>query len=292
VRILNFGSLNIDHVYQVDHIVRPGETIAGHGYSFFAGGKGANQSVAIARAGGRVVHIGKVGPEGQWMVDAMREDGVDVSRVQIADEPGGHAVILVEKGGQNSIVIHGGTNRKIETSHADAALAAAEPGDYVLLQNEINNGPHIMKQASTKGLNVAFNPAPMDNDVLGYPLDCVSLFIVNETEAEALCGSSERDRILGAMLEKYPDASVILTLGSKGAVYADAQGSRAVGGRNVKAVDTTAAGDTFIGYYMAAVQAGKPVEDALELANSAAALSVTRFGAQASIPRMNEVERV
>jgi len=203
VNILNFGSLNIDHVYQVDHTVKPGETIAGRDYAFFAGGKGANQSVAIARAGGSVMHVGTVGREGTWMMEAMRADGVDVSHIAVSDQPGGHAIIQVDAKGQNAIVIHGGTNRRIEPAQIDAALACASCGDMVLVQNEINSVADIISSAADKGLQVCFNPAPMDKEVLGYPLGRVSLFFVNETEAEALCGTSHVEKVIGEMIGRW-----------------------------------------------------------------------------------------
>jgi len=290
MNILNFGSLNIDHVYTVRHIVKPGETIAADAYAFFAGGKGANQSVAIARAGGKVMHVGRVGPEGQWMLEAMKEDGVDVSMVMTSAAPGGHAVIQVDGGGQNAIVIHGGSNREIDTGHIDSALARGCAGDFVLLQNEINNIKYIMTKAADRGMQVCFNPAPMNKEVLGYPLGRVGWFFVNETEAEMLCGAADPDTIIDEMLRRYPAAHVIVTLGARGALYGSAEARERIEGRKVKARDTTAAGDTFIGYFLASIQAGRKVREALETANAAAALSVMTAGAQTSIPRMADVQ--
>ncbi|MBD3391534.1 MAG: ribokinase [Chitinivibrionales bacterium] len=290
MRIFNCGSLNIDHVYAVDHAVRQGETIAGGSYAFFAGGKGANQSVAIARAGGEVVHVGIAGPEGRWMVDAMREDGVDVAHVAIADRPGGHAVIQVDPAGQNAIVVYGGTNRDLQPRHVDAALASARSGDALLVQNETSAVEHAICAAANRGLTVCFNPAPMDARVAGYPLDRVSLFVVNETEGEALCGCTEPEEIVDAMLKLYPGSCVILTRGAGGVLYGDAGARETMEGIRVAARDTTAAGDTFIGYFMAGMQAGAATHEALSLANRAGALSVTRAGAQASIPWRREVD--
>lgn len=291
MRIINFGSLNIDHVYQVDHISRPGETIASADYAIFAGGKGANQSVAIAKAGGSVMHIGKIGHEGVWMVEKMEHAGVDVSKIIINDEPGGHAIIQVDKKGQNSIVIHGGTNRMFTENDIDTALGRTQADDVILVQNEINNIPYLINQAAQKGLSICLNPAPMGPEVKEYPLDKVSIFIINQTEGEALTGKKNSDEVITEMLKKFPESKIIMTLGSKGAIYADASQRISVPGMKVKVVDTTGAGDTFIGYFVACYSKKMEIQMCLEMANKAAAHSVTKKGAVDSIPYFQEVHQ-
>jgi ribokinase len=292
MRVLNFGSLNIDHVYRVSHISRPGETISAQSYSRFAGGKGGNQSVAIARAGSPVSHIGKIGPNGLWLMEDMKRDGVDVSRIVVSDQPGGHAIIQVEKSGQNSIVIFGGTNRQITRQEINSALAEARQDDIVLLQNEINRIPYIIEQADIRGLTVYFNPAPMDDNVLAYPLSTVAVFFINETEGEAFTGKTEDEAIISGMLERFPKAQVVLTLGKRGLLY----GSRELGligrdiERDVPVVDSTGAGDTFIGFYTASICRGKSVKESLAYANLAASYCVTKPGAAASIPHASDLE--
>ncbi len=285
MRVLNIGSLNIDHVYRVDHVTRPGETIVAQSYSRFAGGKGANQSVAIARAGCPVIHIGKIGREGRWMIENMEKDGVDVSRVVVSEEPGGHAVIQVDTSGQNTIVVFGGTNCRISKQEVDGALAGADKEDLVLLQNEINLIPYIIEQAAAKSLPIVMNPAPINPSVLEYPLDKISTFIINEQEGKALTGRSRDGDIIDEMLERFPNARIILTLGKRGLIFAG-EGKRITLDieRDVSVVDTTGAGDTFIGYYTAAVCMGRSVEEALAVANLAASYCVSRPGASASIP--------
>jgi ribokinase len=290
MRILNFGSLNIDHVYQVDHIARPGETVASLDYSLFAGGKGANQSVAIARAGGAVMHIGKIGHDGLWMTQNMKKDGVDTSRIILADQPTGHAIIQVDRKGQNSIVICGGTNRLITTEEIDAVLDDASAGDMVLLQNEINNIPYIMEQAAARKLPVFFNPAPMTAEVFEYPLATVSTFIINQSEGEALTEQPDADAIMYAMDRRYPDALAVLTMGGKGCIYRKGKEKGSIAGKKVDVVDTTGAGDTFIGYLMAGIQRGDVLKSALETATRAAAFCVTRKGATSSIPYAKEIQ--
>ncbi len=281
MKILNFGSINIDKVYRLPHFVRPGETISSTGFSVFSGGKGFNQSTAIARAGGYIAHAGAVG-----------SDGADVHLIRRCDSCAtGHALIQVDDSGQNCIIIEGGANRAISSGDVRAAFSACSRGDMLLIQNEISMLPEIMETAKAKGMEIAFNPAPMNQAVLSYPLDLVSLFIVNEVEAVELSGVSadEPTLILDAMREKFPKADILLTLGSRGAVARFGSEDIFVPARKVTAVDTTAAGDTFIGFFLAERQRGASVKAAMEIATSAAALCVSRMGAAPSIPNRAEV---
>ena len=287
--ILNFGSVNIDHVYSVPHFVRPGETLASLSYAVFSGGKGFNQSTALARAGARVVHAGRIGADGVWLREALAADGADVSALAVCDEPTGHAVIQVDASGQNCIIICGGANRAITPQYAEEVLSRFGDGDTLLLQNEISAIPDILRAAHARGLRIVFNPAPMGPEVSGYPLDLVDLFIVNEVEAAELAGTAADaapEAILGALRAKFPRAGVLLTLGASGSV-AEIGGERvAVAAKRVKAVDTTAAGDTYIGYFLAARQRGLSLREAMEKATEASAICVTRAGAAPSIPRL------
>lgn len=289
MRVLNIGSLNIDHVYQVDHFSRPGESLIARSYQRGAGGKGANQSIAIARAGAGVIHCGKIGPEGTWMLDAMRADGVEVSGVMVSDKAGGHAMIQVDPQGQNSIVVYGGTNQQMTASEVDAALDIIAKDDLVLLQNEINMTAYAMSAAADRGMRVFFNAAPMTDNVKKMPLGCVSVFFVNETEGEELTGQSDPEAIVGTLLDTFPEAQVVLTLGPQGALMGGGGETIRVPAGKSSAVDTTGAGDTFVGYYMAAVCEGKTPREALDLATRAADLCVTRAGAASSIPKRKEL---
>jgi len=291
MRVLNFGSLNVDHVYRVEHIVRPGETLGSGAYTRFPGGKGANQSVALARAGAAVWHAGQVGPESAWLRERLAADGVRTDFVRVGEEPGGHAIIQVEEGsGQNSIVLFGGANRSITPGQVGEALAAFAPGDVLLLQNEINATAELIRRGHAAGLRVCLNPAPMDDSVRGFPLELLDLLVVNEHEGAALAGPDDPARMLECLAERYPRTRLCLTLGAQGAVFRDVSGATyRQAARRVAAVDTTAAGDTFIGYFLAAELAGKSVPEALARACAAAALSVTRPGAMDSIPRAREL---
>lgn len=291
MRILNFGSLNIDHVYKVDNFVRPGETISAKGYSIFCGGKGLNQSIAAAKAGAEVFHAGKVGRDGFKLIEKLKSFGVDISRVQIGDDPTGHAIIQVDSKGQNCIIIHGGSNRTIAECEMDQSLAGFGEGDVLLLQNEINGIPSIMRKAKDKGMWIAMNPAPMGREVHEYPMELVDIFIINEIEGAELSGRQNDTDIIDELSHRYPNSTILLTLGSRGAVCLSGGETFHQGVYDVNAVDTTAAGDTFSGYFLAALLEGREVGEAMKLAAKASAICVSRPGASDSIPFRDEVEK-
>ncbi len=290
--ILVFGSLNIDHVYQVEHLVRPGETLPSTEYRRFQGGKGANQSVALARAGADVFHAGRIGPEGLWLRDAIAAEGVDVTHVGLDNQPTGHAIIQVDPAGENSILLYGGANLTVTSDDAHSVLSHFGESDWLLLQNEISSLPAILREASDRGLAVAFNPAPMTPEVQSYPLDGVSLFVVNQTEGAALAGIDEASpaSIVGKLQARFPDAAILLTLGGDGSLFVGDGERIKTQAQVVEAVDTTAAGDTFIGYFLAELLAGESSRQALDMASRAAALCVTKPGAAVSIPRRSDLE--
>ncbi len=286
MNILNFGSLNIDLVYQVEHIVRPGETIASSAHQVFAGGKGANQSAALARAGATVFHAGQVGQDGQWLVDTLAGQGVDVQHIRVGDVPTGHALIQVDRHGQNSIVLFAGANAQIDRGAINAVLAHFDRGDMLLLQNEINDVSYLIAAAAARGLTVCLNPAPFGPQVRAYPLESVDWLIVNETEATGLAGAAT----LAALAALCPHAHIALTLGAAGVQYRSPTEQFHLPAPQVEAVDTTGAGDTFIGYFLHGLTAGLTARDAIARAVQAAALCVTRPGAMGSIPAANEID--
>lgn len=291
MRILNFGSLNIDYVHRVEHIVCPGETIAGGSLDVFAGGKGANQSVALARAGADVAHAGRVGEDGRWLIEKLKDAGVDVSLIEIdPDAKTGHAVIQVDPDGENAILLHGGANQSIQPQQIERALAGFGKGDVLLLQNEINNVHDLISVAADREMSVCLNPAPMSEVVRGWSLDKLSLLIVNETEGEALCGQADPWEML-PKLQAMTGGEVIVTLGSQGALYLGQGEAIHQNAIETDVVDTTAAGDTFIGYFLAKRAAGDTVEHCLEAAVTAASLCVAKAGAMDSIPDGNEISQ-
>lgn len=289
-KFLNFGSLNQDMVYSVDHSVRPGETTASSKLEFFCGGKGLNQSIALAKAGARVFHSGCVGTDGDKLIAKLNENGVDASLVRKCDMPSGHAIIQVDKNGQNSILLFGGANNQISEKQIDKVLSNFESGDRIFLQNEINNVGKIISAASEKGMEIVFNPSPFGAEILSYPLDKIDWFTVNETEAYELTKESDPDKILSVFSEKYPSANVLLTLGSDGSVCRANGKTYRQEVFNVPVADTTAAGDTFLGFFFALLD-DLGIADALRYASAASAVAVSRNGASSSIPNLSEVKK-
>ncbi|MHB9138591.1 MAG: ribokinase [Victivallaceae bacterium] len=291
MNILCFGSLNIDCVYKVPHIVRPGETVSSCEYAEFPGGKGANQAVAAARAGARVFHAGKIGGDGIYLRNILAAEGIDTANVMIDQTiHSGRAIIQVESSGaENSIVLFPGSNQTISCEDIDKVLAGFGNDTMIILQNEISNIAYIIEKAKASGLKICFNPAPFTLDIKRYPLAILDVIVLNETEAEELSGESDPEKIISKLSALLPDTEILLTLGAKGAIYASHGQSLTVPAEKVNAVDTTAAGDTFIGYFVAGKTAGLSAEQSMKNACRAAAIAVTRPGAIPSIPYASEL---
>jgi len=289
MKILNFGSINLDYVYRVPHIVRPGETIPSKSFKVFAGGKGANQSVALAKAGATVIHAGKVGSQDRWLVDRLAKMGVDTRFIEMTKDSTGHAIIQVDDNGENAIFLFQGANMQIERRHIDSVFSAMEEDALLLLQNEISEIPYIISTAREKNMKVCLNPAPFDDSVCRYPLDLVNILVFNETEGQGLTGKEPEEEIITELARRFPQCTIILTLGAEGAVYHCAGEHIRVPAPKVQAVDTTAAGDTFIGYFLALYAEGMDPRFCLENACRAASICVTRHGASDSIPERHTV---
>ncbi len=292
MRTLVFGSLNIDRTYTMTSIVKEGETVSASNLQLFCGGKGLNQAVALARAGTDVSFAGAVGEDGGMLLEMLAENHIGAEHVLTLPGASGHAVIQVDEAGRNCIIILAGTNGQITEEHIRNTLADFAAGDLLVLQNEINNLPLLMKLAHEKGMKIAFNPSPMNAGALACDLKLVDYLFVNETEGASLSGKQEPSEIVEALLENNPSLHIILTLGSKGSVYADRENVVTCGIYKVNAVDTTAAGDTFTGYFLHSLMVGEKPEDALWQAAVASGISVTRKGAVPSIPTAYEVRRV
>jgi len=290
MKVLNFGSLNLDYTYEVEHIVREGETIAADQVQMNLGGKGFNQSMALARAGISVYHAGLVGEEGIDFYDVCQESGIKTDYIKTVVGRCGHTVIQVDENGQNSIILFGGANRKNTKEYVDEVLANFTSGDVILLQNEISEVPYIIEQAFKKGMTIVFNPSPYDERIDECDLGKVSTLIVNETEGQQLTGMTTPSTIVAAMEASFPNAKIVLTLGEKGSIYHLGDDELYQPAFAVEAVDTTAAGDTFTGFFVAGLLKQYTVRDALIKASKAAAIAVTKPGAAMSIPFMSEVE--
>ena len=289
MKVLNFGSLNLDLVYQMPHFIRAGETLSSTSFSRSVGGKGLNQSVALAKAGADITHAGMIGEDGMMLKDFLAENGVDTRLVRVVDQPSGHAVIQVEPAGNNCIFLYGGANQCITDEFISEALSGFGAGDLLVLQNEINFIDRIITAAYDKGMQVVLNPSPIADNLKNLPLEKISWFILNEVEGADLSGETDADKIIERLLALYPHVKIVLTLGGDGSMYADQNKRFRQSAYRVKAVDTTAAGDTFTGFFFAAVASGVPVADALKRASKASSISVTRPGAAASIPTLDEV---
>ena len=288
-KLVNLGSLCIDNVYRVPTIAAADETVASRSHQVFAGGKGLNQSLAAARAGAEVSHVGCVGSDGVWLRDLLADAGVDVGGVRVGPGPSSHAVIQVDDAGRNAIVIAGGANRTLNDGDLAAAVERVEAGDWLLLQNEINNLPDVLARARRAGCAVAFNVAPADERAAEYDLSAVKLLIVNAMEAVALAGVSEPLAAARTLSERYPQAEIVLTLGAEGLAHMGPGGTASLPAFAVDAADETAAGDAFIGFLVASLLEGERLGEALRRASAAGALAVTKPGAAASIPSFADV---
>ena len=291
MRILNFGSCNIDYVYSMNHIVTVGETITTHNLELFPGGKGLNQSIAAARAGGKVFHAGCVGIDGEMLKEVLLNSGVDISYLKNVEEKNGHAIIQVSDDGDNSIFIYPGSNAMITADFVDEVLENFSSEDILLLQNEINDIGYIIKKAYEKGMCVVFNPSPINEIIPQIDLSMISYLILNEVEAKEITGVSDVEEQLMYFEGKYPNLNIILTLGKRGSVMLRKGNLLRQEAYKVNAVDTTAAGDTFTGYFIAGLAMGVDDKTALMRASTASAISVSRKGAAPSIPSLDEVLR-
>ena len=291
MKILNIGSMNLDMVYQMDHIVQPGETEASYGMNVFLGGKGINQSVAAAQAGATVFHGGMIGEDGQPFLDACVKYNVDARYIRQVEGKSGHAIIQIDKNAQNCILLFGGANQMLTEAYVDEVLEGFAAGDILLLQNEVNMLPYIVDKAHAKGMQIALNPSPFNEKLKEVDMGKISIFLLNEVEGFQVTGVTDPDAIIAKLLELYPHAKIVLTLGKDGAVYADKDQKVFQPIFKVKAVDTTAAGDTFTGYFLACLCEGLPMEEVLKRSAKASSIAVSRPGAVPSIPCRAEVEQ-
>lgn len=289
MKVLNIGSMNLDHVYTVDHIVEPGETQSSTQLQLFLGGKGMNQSVALAKAGVEVYQGGMIGEDGGVFLDACREYGIHADYIRTVDARTGHAIIQIDKNAQNCILLYGGANQALTEAYVDEVISQFDKGDILLLQNEVNLMPYIVDRGYAQGMKIVLNPSPFDDKLKAVDMTKISLFLLNEIEGYQLTGCREPDAIIDSIRERFPHAAVVLTLGSDGAVYADQSCKHFQPIFPVKAVDTTAAGDTFTGYFIAGLAQGMEIPDILRMSAKASSIAVSRAGAVPSIPYRDEV---
>jgi ribokinase len=292
MKVLVYGSINIDLVYHVDNIVAPGETGTATALVQSAGGKGANQAAALAKAGLDVYLAGKVGGDGGFPLELLKSYGVNTDHVSTGGSRTGQAIIQLDKTGQNAIFCLRGGNNEITPDEIGRTLDAFGSNDMVVLQNEITNVDEIILGAEKKGPRICLNPSPYTRTIEKLPLDKVNVFFINELEGAAMAGISSPESywtILDAIVGRFPDAEIVLTAGKKGAFYAYKNDRESAPIVEVPVVDTVGAGDTFSGYFIAARARNFPAKRSLELASKAASVAVSRPGAMASVPLADEV---
>lgn len=294
-KVLNFGSLNIDMVYKMPHIVRAGETLSSTELNHYCGGKGLNQSIAMSRCLANnssefeVYHAGMVGVDGDMLIDTLKDNNINCSYLKKGDGLSGHAIIQVEEKGQNCIILNGGTNKQITPEMIEDVLSNFDKNDLIVLQNEISNMDIIIETAYKLSIPIAINPSPIDDDILKIDLNKITYFVINEIEGNEFTNETNPDKICDKILSIAPNIKIILTLGKDGAVYKDKDNHHKHGIFQVKVVDTTAAGDTFLGYFIGSIFTGNSIEQSLKRATAASTYAVSRAGAFPSIPTIDEV---
>ena len=296
--ILVLGSVNIDETFCVDHIVKEGETIASLSISKSEGGKGANQAAALAKAGEKVFFSGKLGVDGLYILEKLKSYSVDISRSLVDQYTAtGRAIIQIDKNGQNSIILSPGGNKQFTLQELTKVFLPFTAGDVLVLQNEINLVPEIIEKAKNGGMIICLNPSPFDPSILSWPLDLVDYFFINEIEASGMLCKEKIEETDSAFREnlnelaiKFPKATIIMTVGKKGAYCKDGEGIHYAPIVDYPVVDTTGAGDTFCGYFLSSYLKNKDAQLALNIASVASGLAVSIRGAMSAIPTKSEVE--
>lgn len=289
MKLLNFGSCNIDYVYQLAHVVSVGETEATENMKIFPGGKGLNQSIAVSRAGGKVYHAGAVGQDGDFLLQLLKDNGVEVGFLKTVEEKTGHAIIQINNHGENAIFVYSGANACISKEYVDIVLQNFSKGDLLLLQNEISNIEYIIDKAFERGMIILLNPSPINEKIKLIDFKKISYLILNQTEAKEITRCEEEIGMLNYFKENYPEIKIVLTLGKDGSIYQDIKKKYYQASFKVDVVDTTAAGDTFTGYFVSGLMKGLSLSDNMCYASCAAAISVSKNGAAPSIPMFSEV---
>ncbi len=292
MKILNIGSMNIDYVYKVEHIVKEGETLNVLSIETNVGGKGLNQSIAVSRAGEKTFHAGMIGSEGNILTKYLNDNNIDITLIDNCNCEQGHAVIQVDKDGRNSILVYGGSNKMITKEYINKVLNRFDSEDILMVNNEVSELEYILEKAHEMKMRTVFNASPIDSLLLNIDMSKVTYLVINEIEGEALSKEKEPDMILQNMLYKYPDIKIVLTLGPAGSIYKDKEKTVYQESYKVEAKDTTAAGDTFMGYFTAGIAKGLKIEECMKMASMAAAITVTKHGAAETIPDIKTVQEI
>ncbi|MCQ2470881.1 MAG: ribokinase [Clostridia bacterium] len=291
MKYLVFGSLNIDKVYSLKNLPEKGETLSCEKYELHVGGKGLNQAISLSKSGVQVYMAGCVGKDGKMLTDFLSASGVDTEFVKVSDGFTGHAVIEVDKDGQNQMILFKGANHEITKEDCDAVLENFKKGDLMVLQYETSNVEYMINKAHEKGIKIALNPSPYVEEIINLPLNKVDFLILNESEGMSISKKNTVDEAVNELKRICPDSSIIMTLGADGAIYADNKIYVKVPAFKVNAVDTTGAGDTFTGYFLNDFLTNADPKQALIKASAASAIVVGKYGAAETIPENAEVEK-
>ncbi|MEG0230069.1 MAG: ribokinase, partial [Oscillospiraceae bacterium] len=281
-------------VYSVDHFVKPGETLSSLNLEKFSGGKGLNQSIALAKAGAEIYHFGKIGEDGLFLKEQLQNAGVNTKYLKISDIPSGHAIIQVDKNGQNCILLFGGANKSFTKEEIIKVIDDFDKNYIILIQNEINLLDFIVEYAHEKGLKIALNPSPINDELMKIDFNKIDYFILNEIEGaqigDVIINEDEKgEKCANSILNKFPKSKIVLTLGKNGVIYKDSKNTFSHGIYDVCVKDTTAAGDTFTGFFLGCISKGKDIKTALQLASIASSIAVSKMGAACSIPSLADV---
>ena len=290
MKILNFGSLNIDIFFRVENIVKPGETISAKSIEKRPGGKGLNQSVALSKSFENVYHAGSVGDDGIFLVDYLKSENINTKYIKKSDKLTGNAIIQVDDKGENSIVLYKGANFDNDKKFIDEVLNDFSKDDILLLQNEISSMKYLIDKAYEKGMKIVLNPSPITDEIKEFDFNKIDLLLVNEIEAKDIANKDNIDESINYFMATYPNINLIVTVGSKGSIFVNKDEKIKQEGIKVESVDSTGAGDTFTGFFVSYFYQGKNVRDCLKFASLASALSVTKSGASISIPSLCDVK--
>lgn len=290
MKILNFGSLNIDIFFRVENIVKPGETISAKSIEKRPGGKGLNQSVALSKSFENVYHAGSVGDDGIFLIDYLKSENINTKYIKKSDKLTGNAIIQVDDKGENSIVLYKGANFDNDKKFIDEVLNDFSKDDILLLQNEISSMKYLIDKAYEKGMKIVLNPSPITDEIKEFDFNKIDLLLVNEIEAKNIANKDNIDESINYFMATYPNINLIVTLGSKGSIFVNKDEKIKQEGIKVESVDSTGAGDTFTGFFVSYFYQGKNVRDCLKFASLASALSVTKSGASISIPSLCDVK--
>lgn len=290
MKILNFGSLNIDIFFRVENIVKPGETISAKSIEKRPGGKGLNQSVALSKSFENVYHAGSVGDDGVFLIDYLKSENINTKYIKKSDKLTGNAIIQVDDKGENSIVLYKGANFDNDKNFIDEVLDNFDKDDILLLQNEISSMKYLIDKAYEKGMKIVLNPSPITDEIKEFDFNKIDLLLVNEIESKDIANKDNIDESINYFMATYPNINLIVTLGSKGSIFVNKNEKIKQEGIKVASVDSTGAGDTFTGFFVSYFYQGKNVRDCLKFASLASALSVTKSGASISIPSLCDVK--